>query len=127
MLRAEWILLLSVATCAAYLARGDALDEPYGTLILTLSVTAIEVASISTVMMHGENNPALVRNTRLAVIMIILNGMVGLSLLFAGWLHREQHYNLQNATLSQRDHSTRSVDDDSAELHPLDARFHAGV
>lgn len=73
------------------------LGEPYGTLILTLSVTAIEVMSISAIMLHGENNPALVRDTLFAVIMIILNGMVGLSLLVGGWRHREQHYNLQGA------------------------------
>ena len=73
------------------------LGEPYGTLILTLSVTFIEVMSISAVMLHGANNPTLVRDTLLAVIMIILNGMVGLSLLVGAWKHREQHYNLQGA------------------------------
>lgn len=73
------------------------LGEPYGTLILTLSVTFIEVMSISAVMLHGENNPTLVRDTLIAVIMIILNGMVGLSLLAGAWKHREQHYNLQGA------------------------------
>jgi Ca2+:H+ antiporter len=73
------------------------LGEPYGTLILTLSVTAIEIASISAVMLHGENNPTLVRDTLFAVIMIILNGMVGISILVGGWIHREQHYNLQGA------------------------------
>src|SRR5206468_7923738 len=73
------------------------LGEPYGTLILTLSVTFIEVASIRAVMMHGESNPTLTRDTLFAVVMIILNGMVGLSLLLGGWLHREQHYNLQGA------------------------------
>jgi Ca2+:H+ antiporter len=55
------------------------------------------VMSISAVMMHGENNPTLVRDTLFAVIMIILNGMVGLSLLLGGWRHHEQHYNLQGA------------------------------
>src|SRR5271165_4799395 len=73
------------------------LGEPYGTLTLTLSVTFIEVMSISAVMLHGANNPTLVRDTLLAVIMIILNGMVGLSLLAGAWKHREQHYNLQGA------------------------------
>ena len=48
-------------------------------------------------MLHGENNPELVRDTLMAVIMIILNGMVGLSLLVGAWKHREQHYNLQGA------------------------------
>jgi len=73
------------------------LGEPYGTLVLTLSVTAIEVLSISAVMLHGENNPTLVRDTLFAIIMIILGGMVGVSLLAGGWRHREQHYNLQGA------------------------------
>ncbi|MBB4200626.1 calcium:proton antiporter [Rhodoblastus sphagnicola] len=73
------------------------LGEPYGTLILTLAVTAIEVMSISAIMLHGDNNPTLVRDTLLSVIMIILNGMVGLSLLLGALRHREQHYNLQGA------------------------------
>jgi Ca2+:H+ antiporter len=75
----------------------ERLGEPYGTLILTLSVTFIEVVSISAVMLHGDNNPTLVRDTLYAVVMIILNGMVGLSLLVGAWRHREQSYNLQGA------------------------------
>jgi Ca2+:H+ antiporter len=73
------------------------LGEPYGTLILTLAVTFIEVISISAVMVHGANNPTLVRDTLFAVVMIILNGMVGLSLLLGAWRHQEQTYNLQGA------------------------------
>ncbi len=73
------------------------LGEPYGTLILTISVTFIEVVSISAIMVHGDNNPTLARDTLFAVVMIILNGMVGLSLLVGGLRHREQHYNLQGA------------------------------
>ncbi|WP_199097334.1 calcium:proton antiporter [Dyella sp. ASV21] len=76
---------------------GDLLGEPYGTLVLTLSITAIEVISITAIMLHGDNNPTLARDTLFAVTMIILNGMVGLSLLSGGWRHREQHYNLQGA------------------------------
>jgi Ca2+:H+ antiporter len=75
----------------------EILGEPYGTLVLTLSVTAIEVMSISAVMLHGDNNPALVRDTMFAIAMIILGGMVGGSLLLGGWRHNEQHYNLQSA------------------------------
>ncbi len=86
---------LSVVRHADHLA--VRLGEPYGTLILTLSITFIEVMSISAVMAHGENNPTLTRDTLLAVVMIILNGMVGLSLLLGGWRHREQQYNLQGA------------------------------
>ena len=75
----------------------ELLGEPYGTLVLTLSVTAIEVMSITAVMLHGDNNPTLVRDTLLAIVMIILGGMVGVALLAGGWRHSEQHYNLQSA------------------------------
>jgi Ca2+:H+ antiporter len=86
---------LAVVRHAEYLAAR--LGEPYGTLLLTLSVTFIEVASIAAIMLHGANNPSLARDTLFAVVMIILNGMVGLSLLLGGWRHREQQYNLQGA------------------------------
>jgi Ca2+:H+ antiporter len=86
---------LSVVRHAERLA--DRLGEPYGTLILTLSVTAIEVMSVAAVMLHGDNNPTLARDTLFAVAMIVLNGMVGLSLLLGGWRYREQAYNLQGA------------------------------
>ena len=71
--------VLAVVRHADHLA--ERLGQPYGTLILTLSVTAIEAMSISAVMLHGANNPTLVRDTLVGVIMIILNGMVGVSLL----------------------------------------------
>lgn len=86
---------LSVVRHADHVA--EILGEPYGTLVLTLSVTVIEVLSISAVMLHGDNNPTLVRDTLFAIVMIILGGMVGGSLLLGGWRHREQHYNLQSA------------------------------
>jgi Ca2+:H+ antiporter len=87
--------VLSVVRHADHLAAK--LGEPYGTLILTLAVTAVEVISISAMMLHGTGKPTLVRDTLFAVVMIILNGMVGLSLLVGGWRHREQQYNLQGA------------------------------
>src|ERR1700758_4760782 len=71
------------------------LGEPYGTLILTLSAICIEVVMISTAMLHGENNPTLGRDAIFSVVMIALNGLVGLSLLLGGLRYREQHYNIQ--------------------------------
>jgi len=73
------------------------LGEPLGTLILTLSVIVIEVALISAVMLTGDQRPALARDTMFAVVMIVLNGLVGLSLLMGGLRHRFQSYNLQGA------------------------------
>jgi Ca2+:H+ antiporter len=77
----------------------ERLGEPLGTLILTLAVTAIEAASISAVMVHSRDQPTVMRDTIFAVIMIILNGMVGTSLLVGAWRHREQSYNLQGANI----------------------------
>ncbi len=73
------------------------LGEPYGTLILTISVISIEVLMISALMLSGSNNPTLARDTMFAVIMIVLNGMVGLTLLLGALRHGEQDYNLQGA------------------------------
>ncbi len=73
----------------------EALGEPYGTLILTISVICIEVAMISAVMFHGDANPELARDTMMAVMMIVLNFMVGVSLLIGGLRYREQEYNLR--------------------------------
>ena len=75
----------------------DRLGEPLGTLILTLAVTGIEVMMIAAVMYAGHGNSALARDAMFAVVMIVLNGMVGLSLLLGGLRYHEQTYNLQGA------------------------------
>ena len=96
-----WLFVAVLGSCLNVVRHADGLaeilGEPYGTLILTLSVTTIEVLSISAVMLHGENHPTLVRDTLFSVVMVILGGMAGLSLLVGGWRHREQTYNLQGA------------------------------
>lgn len=96
-----WLFATILGSAIAVVQHADCLaerlGEPYGTLILTLSITSIEVMSITAVMLHGANNPTLARDTLFAVSMVILNGMVGLSLLLGGWRRREQYYNLQGA------------------------------
>ncbi len=72
--------------------------EPYGTLILTISAISIEVVVIATIMLHGTNNPKLARDTMYSVVMIVLAGVVGFSLLWGGFRHHEQGYNLQGAS-----------------------------
>ena len=62
----------------------EMLGEPLGTLILTLSIVIIEVALISAVMLGGSEVPTLGRDTMFAVLMIVLNGVVGLGLLIGG-------------------------------------------
>src|SRR5256884_3094549 len=92
-----FVIILWSAICVARHADCLAikLGEPYGTLILTLSAISIEVVMISTAMLHGANNPTLGRDAIFAVVMIALNGFVGLCLLIGGLRYREQYYNLQ--------------------------------
>lgn len=78
-------------------ALAELLGEPIGTLILTLAVIGIEVTLIATIMLTTEADPALARDTMFAILMIVLNGMVGASLLVGGLRHREQEFNLQGA------------------------------
>jgi Ca2+:H+ antiporter len=78
-------------------ALAERLGEPLGTLVLTLSVITIEVLMVSAVMLTGDDNPELARDTMYSVVMIVLNGLVGLSLLLGGLRHHEQEYNLQGA------------------------------
>ena len=75
----------------------ELLGEPLGTLVLTLSIVIVEVALIAAMMLDSHAGPALGRDTMFAVLMIVLNGVVGLALLLGGLRHGEQSYNLQGA------------------------------
>ncbi len=84
-----------VIVAADHLA--EMLGEPYGTLILTFSIVAIEVMLISTVMLGG-GAPTVGRDTMFAVTMIVLNGVIGLSLVVGGLKHHTQDYSLPGAS-----------------------------
>ena len=72
--------------------------EPYGTLVLTIAVTVIEVALILSIMLAGEGRPTLARETVFAVIMIVCNGVVGLCLVLGGLRYGEQGFRLPGAS-----------------------------
>jgi Ca2+:H+ antiporter len=73
--------------------------EPYGTLVLASAVTLIEVALIVSLMIAGGTAAqALARDTVFAAVMIILNGIVGLSLLVGGLMYREQEFQLEGVS-----------------------------
>ncbi len=78
-------------------ALAEVLGEPYGTLILTIAVIGIEVALIAAIMLTGDTAPTLARDTMFAILMIVLNGLVGIALLIGGIIHQEQDYNLRGA------------------------------
>jgi Ca2+:H+ antiporter len=94
-----WLFAVILWSAVSVVRHADCLavkwGEPYGTLVLTLSAIAIEVVMISAAMLHGQNNPALGRDAIFAVVMIALNGFVGLVLLLGGLRHGEQYYNLE--------------------------------
>ncbi|KKC41116.1 calcium/proton antiporter [Devosia epidermidihirudinis] len=73
------------------------LGEPYGTLILTLSIVSIEVILIAAVILGPGENPTIARDSIFAVMMIILNLVTGLCLLLGGLRYGEQEYNSQGA------------------------------
>ena len=75
----------------------EKLGEPFGTLILTLSVISIEVVMISALMLTGKDDPTLARDTMFSVLMIVLNGMLGVTLLIGGLRHHRQVFNLEGA------------------------------
>lgn len=75
------------------------IGEPFGTLVLAVAVTIIEVALIVSVMLSGGPEKAgLARDTVYAAVMIVCNGIVGICLLIGGWHHREQGFQIFGAS-----------------------------
>ncbi|WP_183982807.1 calcium:proton antiporter [Sphingomonas jinjuensis] len=73
--------------------------EPFGTLVLAVAVTVIEVSLIVSLMLSDSGDAAsLARDTVFAAIMIILNGIVGLCLLAGALTHHEQRFSLRGAS-----------------------------
>src|ERR1700692_2257092 len=77
----------------------ERIGEPYGTLLLTLAVTIIEVALIATIMLGEKPVPTLARDTVFAVIMIVCNGLVGVCILAGGLRYREQDVQVSGSSL----------------------------
>jgi Ca2+:H+ antiporter len=96
-----WLFAVILLSAMAVVRHAESLavilGEPLGTLVLTLSVIGIEVMMIVAVMSTGKGHTAVARDAMLAVLMMVLNGMVGLCLLLGGLRYREQIYNLQGA------------------------------
>ena len=67
--------------------------EPFGTIILAIAITIIEVALIISLMLvGGEKSVYLARDTVFAAVMLIFNGILGLCLLLGGARHKEQFF-----------------------------------
>jgi Ca2+:H+ antiporter len=75
--------------------------EPFGTFLLAVAVTIIELGLIVTLMSAaGEDAATLARDTVFAAVMIILNGLVGLCILIGALRHREQAFQQSGVSAS---------------------------
>ena len=92
---AAGIALITTVFAAVYHAEVVAhrVGEPFGTIVLAVAVTIIEVALIVSVMIAAPVEKAdLARDTVFAAVMIVCNGIVGLCLLWGGARYREQGF-----------------------------------
>jgi len=96
-----WLFLAILMSAFAVVRHAEEiaiqLGEPFGTLVLTLSMSGMEMLMIAAVMYTGQGDSSLGRDTMLAIVMIVLNGLIGISLLFGGLRYHEQTYNLYGA------------------------------
>src|SRR6516164_5817471 len=98
---AAGVALILAVFAAVYHAEVVAhrIGEPFGTLVLAVAVTIIEVALIVSVMVAAPAEKAgLARDTVFAAVMIACNGIVGLCLLWGGARHREQGFQVYGAS-----------------------------
>ena len=79
----------------------ERVGEPYGTIILAISITIIEVSIIVSLMMsEGQDASSLARDTVYSATMLILNGIIGLSLLIGGIKHYEQNFSASSVNIA---------------------------
>lgn len=99
---ALWTMLLTFTLMSTVMAAvhhaevvAHRVGEPFGTLVLALAITIIEVALIVSLMLSGgPSTSALARDTVFAAVMLILNGMVGICLLLGASRYGEQSFSL---------------------------------
>ena len=67
--------------------------EPYGTLVLSISVTIIEASLIVAMMLAGHDGAEFIaRDAVFATVMIVVNGIIGLCIFMGGLKHREMSF-----------------------------------
>ncbi len=98
---ASLLLILSVMSAVHHSEIiAHRVGEPYGTIILAVAITVIEVSIIISLMFSGgEETISLARDTVYSATMLILNGIVGLSLFIGGMKHHEQTFSKHSVTI----------------------------
>jgi Ca2+:H+ antiporter len=92
--------LMSVVVAAVHHAEVVAhrVGEPFGTLVLALSITVIEVALVVSMMLAGGAEKAtLARDSVYSAVMIICTGVVGACVLVGALRHHEQSFRIEGA------------------------------
>lgn len=99
---ASILLILSVMAAVHHSEIiAERVGEPFGTIILAISITVIEVSIIVSLMMsEGEGAASLARDTVYAATMLILNGIVGLCLVIGSLKHHEQNFSKPSVTIA---------------------------
>jgi Ca2+:H+ antiporter len=84
--------------------------EPFGSLVLAVAVTVIEVALIVTLMVSGgSENSTLARDTVFAALMITVNGILGISVLLGAVRQRVASFNAEGTTTALATVATLAV------------------
>ncbi|MSR42229.1 MAG: hypothetical protein EXS10_10090 [Phycisphaerales bacterium] len=91
------ILAASMRAMAHAETLAEHYGEPIGTVILTISAITIEVAAVCALMLGADGEPAIARDMMFAVLMIILNLLIGVIILVGTWRKQEAEFNLQSA------------------------------
>jgi Ca2+:H+ antiporter len=97
------VLLISSVMAAVHHSEliAHRVGEPYGTIILAIAITVIEVSIIVSLMIAGgQETEALARDTVYAATMLILNGIVGLCLFIGGLKFHVQHFSKHSVTIA---------------------------
>jgi Ca2+:H+ antiporter len=95
-----FIVLMSITLIGAVLSAvhhaeviAHKTGEPYGTLVLSISVTVIEVSLIIAMMLAGhEGSEFIARDAVFATVMIVVNGVIGLCIFMGGFKHHEMTF-----------------------------------
>jgi Ca2+:H+ antiporter len=98
---ASFLLILSVMSAVHHSEIiAFRVGEPYGTIILAVAITVIEVSIIISLMLSGgKEASSLARDTVFSATMLILNGIIGLCLFIGGLKFREQIFSKNAATI----------------------------
>ena len=97
------VLLIAAVILAVHQAEVIAhkTGEPFGTLVLALCVTIIEVALIVSIMLSADEDGAVIaRDAVFATVMIVMNGIIGISIFLGGLRHRVLSFRIEGSNSS---------------------------